>query len=244
MFEKNIKNDKFDNFITVLINNEDSRNFIFDYINFGKNLKKFIDIITQKWQQICIFIFKESQFTEEKKEIYFKILFDNLILDNLLKLNIEDSLKVYIEISQKVPDNSIFNDKFKELIRKLKVKYQNIDDTYEKNPAFFEFIYKENLYKLNEKMIDKMIFIKGEPRKISEEKLKISTKPLLKIALNPLTFHEINFITLIKERGLFFLFHSPHFTKSKIRNSINSFFCQRHLFNFAFQSFILTLGSC
>lgn len=174
MFEKNIKNDKFDNFITVLINNEDSRNFIFDYINFGKNLKKFIDIITQKWQQICIFIFKESQFTEEKKEIYFKILFDNLILDNLLKLNIEDSLKVYIEISQKVPDNSIFNDKFKELIRKLKVKYQNIDDTYEKNPAFFEFIYKENLYKLNEKMIDKMIFIKGEPRKISEEKLKIS----------------------------------------------------------------------
>ncbi|PWE25835.1 YobI family P-loop NTPase, partial [Aliarcobacter skirrowii] len=45
MFEKNIKNDKFDNFITVLINNEDSRNFIFDYINFGKNLKKFIDII-------------------------------------------------------------------------------------------------------------------------------------------------------------------------------------------------------
>lgn len=174
MIENNIGDDKFYNFIAVLLNNEDSRSFIFDYINFGKNLKKFIDIITQEWLKICLYIFKESQFTVEKKEEYFKILFDNLSLDNLLKLNIQNSLKEYIEKKEQVPDNNSFNDKFTELIRKLEVKYQNIDDTYEKNPAFFEFIYKENLYKLNEKMINKMIFIKGEPRKKSEEKLKVS----------------------------------------------------------------------
>lgn len=174
MIENDIKDDKFNNFINILIKNEDNRDFIFNYINFSKYLKEFIEIISDRWAKIWFFIYKESQFTEEKKDTYFQILFDHLEIDNLMKLNIEDSLKEYIETSQKVPDNSNFNDRFKQLIKTLKVKYQNIDDTYDENPAFFEFIYEENLYKLNEKMINKIIFIKGEPRKTSEEKLKIS----------------------------------------------------------------------
>ena len=174
IIENNIKDDKFNSFISVLVNNEDSRDFIFNYINVTKNLNKFINIISDKWQRIWVFVYKESQFTEDKKDTYFRIIFDHLGIDKLIKLNIEDSLKEYIEKSQKVPDNSNFNDRFKQLIKALKIKYQNIDDTYDKNPTFFEFIYEENLYKLNEKMINKMIFIRGEPRKTSEEKLKVS----------------------------------------------------------------------
>ncbi len=30
----------------------------------------------------------------------------------------------------------------KNCIKALKIKYQNIDDTYDKNPTFFEFIYE------------------------------------------------------------------------------------------------------
>lgn len=70
MIENDIKDDKFNNFINILVKNEDNRDFIFNYINFSKYLEKFIEIISDRWAKIWFYIYKESQFTKEKRYIF------------------------------------------------------------------------------------------------------------------------------------------------------------------------------
>ncbi len=60
------------------------------------------------------------------------------------------------------------------MIIKLKVKYKYLENPIEENSDLFEFIYKNNLYEINERMVNKIVFIKGEPRKTSEKKLEVS----------------------------------------------------------------------
>lgn len=186
MIENNIRDDKFYNFIAVLLNNEDSRSFIFDYINFGKNLKKFIEIITQEWLKICLYIFKESQFTEEKKDTYFKLFFEHLSLDKLIKLNIEDSLKNYIEQSQKILEIDKPNDKFEKLIKKFNVRYKFIEN-YKKNPLTFSFIYKNNLYCMNQDMIN--IIVKSKTDILNEQLNNSNYSSIQKSELNELKLY-------------------------------------------------------
>ena len=174
MIENDIKDDKFNNFINILVKNEDNRDFIFNYINFSKYLEKFIEIISDRWAKIWFYIYKESQFTKEKKDTYFQTLLEHLNIENLMKLNIEDSLKEYIETSQKLQVKNEIKSNFEKLIIKLKVKYKYLENPIEENSDLFEFIYKNNLYEINEKMVNKIVFIKGEPRKTSEKKLEVS----------------------------------------------------------------------
>ena len=56
-----------------------------------------------------------------------------------------------------------------------------LENPVEENPTLFEFIYKNNLYQLNEKMINKILFIKGEPKETSEVKIAEPKKEVPKV---------------------------------------------------------------
>ncbi|MFW0702099.1 hypothetical protein ACN09M_03650 [Aliarcobacter butzleri] len=185
IIENNIKDDKFDNFISVLVKNEECKDFIFNYINFTNNLNEFINIITDRWVRIWFYIYKESQFTEDKKAIYFRILFDHLGI-KLINLNIEDSLKEYIETSSGLPEIDKSNDNFEKLIYKLKVKYKYIED-YKKNPLTFDFIYKNDLYCINKDMIS--IIVKSKTTISLEELNNSHYSSIQKSELNELRLY-------------------------------------------------------
>ncbi len=174
MLEHNIKDEKFEHFMINIINESNiSQEFILSFIMITQNQKAFIEEIMKKWIKIWFYIYKESNLTEEKKDKYFKIFFEVLSINDLIKLNIENSIKYFIESKQSLLFNDT-NKKFQELIKKIGVKYKYLENPVEENPTLFEFIYKNNLYQLNEKMINKIVFIKGEPKETAEEKLKIS----------------------------------------------------------------------
>lgn len=174
MLENNNADEKLNNLELNLIDeNKQSIEFILNFIAISNKQKEFINLICKKWHKIWFYIYEESDFVEEKQNEYFEILLDNLKVEGLIKLNVENSLQEFIEKSTKLYKYSSAS-KFSKLIEDLQIKYEYLENPVEENPTLFEFIYKNNLYQLNEKMINKIVFIKGEPKETSEEKLKVS----------------------------------------------------------------------
>lgn len=174
MLENNNTEESLNNLeLNLTDESKQSIEFILSFIAISNKQKELINLICKKWHKIWFYIYEESDFVEEKQNEYFEILLDNLKVESLIKLNVENSLQEFIEKSTKLY-KYLSADKFSKLIEDLQIKYEYLENPVEENPTLFEFIYKNNLYQLNEKMINKILFIKGEPKETSEEKLKIS----------------------------------------------------------------------
>lgn len=138
---------------------ETSREFIFQYLNSQKNLMKFIEGLIRYYPSILKYIILNSEFSEENKEKYFYILLDNLEVENILKLNVENTLKNYIELQTEfyhIP-NEAFCRKLEEIIENLNIKFKLFKEHREKITPF-KFIYENSYYELNEKMINYIVY--------------------------------------------------------------------------------------
>ncbi|WP_424686209.1 MAG: hypothetical protein ACNI3H_14820 [Halarcobacter ebronensis] len=139
---------------------EVSIEFIFQYINTQTNLMKFINGLVRYFPSIWKHIVSNSEFSEENKEKYFYILLDNLEVENILKLNVDNTLKSYIELQTEfyhIP-NEDFCKKLESVIKSLKIKFKFFKENKKKITPF-KFIYENNYYELNEKMINYIIYV-------------------------------------------------------------------------------------
>lgn len=136
-----------------------SIDFIFQYINTQKSLMKFINGLVRLYPSIWKYIILNSEFSEENKEKYFYILLDNLEVENILKLNIDNTLKSYIESQTEFYDipNEEFCKKLESVIKSLKIKFKLFKEHREKITPF-KFIYENSYYELNEKMINYIVY--------------------------------------------------------------------------------------
>lgn len=171
MLKHDNTSDRYRNFVSNLTDcSDESKEFVLSFILITQEPKKFIEEIAQRWKKIWLYISREAQLTEDKKDEYFKIFFENLSVENLKLLNIEDSMKDYLESKQQLSKlSSTDNKKFQELMKKLNVEYKNIENPND-NPLLFNFIYENYLYERNEQMINKVILFKDSS--YLEEKLK------------------------------------------------------------------------
>ncbi|WP_148552133.1 hypothetical protein [Paraclostridium bifermentans] len=142
--------------IEQLSNEEDkSKEFIDTYISLNKNTNIFINSISKKWTNIWKFIYKESNYDIDKVNEYLIKLIGSLDVEDLSNINKENLLSEYISKKEDfliMVRTKIDNKKVKELLKELQVKFNYIDiESVDKE--MIDYIYNENLYYINQKMI-------------------------------------------------------------------------------------------
>jgi len=140
--------------------NEASIEFIFSYLDTQKNINAFIQGIVKYYPSIWQYIVINN--TDEEKSKYFYMLLDNLELENILTLNVNDTLKNYMKVQTEfyhIPSEG-FNNKLKDVIKKLDIRFKLFKEHRERITPF-KFIYENNFYELNQQMIDYVIYVES-----------------------------------------------------------------------------------
>ncbi|KHG34326.1 hypothetical protein [Sulfurospirillum sp. MES] len=179
--EENFLKDKFDSLFKKLADeSEESREFVLSFVLVTVESAFFVKKIATLWKNLWFYIANESNVTQEKKEEYFKLLFQYLSVKELVTLNIDQSLKLYLQNNEKLEKyTESDNEKFQSLIESLNVKYGYIENPTD-NPPLFHFIYEKNLYAFNEKIINQVAYVKGKPEREFSEALKTAHLTTLK----------------------------------------------------------------
>lgn len=104
-----------------------------------------------KWDGFWKYI--ADNFSDDKQNEFFEVIFDALTLEIIIALNIDDSLKLFIENKTILPKyEPEKTTKYQKLLTKLNIRYRQIKNSSD-NKSFFEYIYANNLYQLNQEMI-------------------------------------------------------------------------------------------
>jgi hypothetical protein len=151
--------------------NEASIEFIFSYLDTQKNINAFIQGIAKYYPSIWQYIVNNK--TDEEKSKYFYMLLDNLELENILTLNINDTLKNYMKVQTEfyhIPSEG-FNNKLKDVIKKLDIRFKLFKEHRERITPF-KFIYENNFYELNQQMIDYIVYVESNYDSTVYESLK------------------------------------------------------------------------
>lgn len=152
---KSENNKKKENYFNQVSNGSDkSIEFIFQYIECAddKEQKLFIQQLT--WDGLWSHIYQELSIKEQNK--YFKLLFRSLELERLVELNMSE----YLSKQTMLPKDEEYNEKCKELIGKLGLEFEYVDNPSD-NPQLFTYIYENKHYIFSPKMIELMVKEKG-----------------------------------------------------------------------------------
>lgn len=133
--------------------------FIDGYLQHGKYKEYFIKTLAHKWQGLWRYIENISQYSTEKKNEYLRLLIIYADINDIVSMDKDLILSKYI--SQKSDFLSLIIEdeylpKIEEVIDNLDIRFEYLNDPTS-NQALFDFIYKNNLYIINEKMI-KLLF--------------------------------------------------------------------------------------
>lgn len=150
----------YETIIEQLSNGKDrSKEFIDGYITLNKDTSIFINTISKKWRDIWKFIYKESNYDTNKVDDYLIKLIGSLEVEDLLNINKDSLLSEYISEKEDfliITSSKIDSKKIKELLEKLSIKFKYIDiNLVEKD--IIDYIYNENLYSINQRMIKLLI---------------------------------------------------------------------------------------
>lgn len=134
--------------------NSKSIEFIFQYIEFANHEGKKLFIEQLTWDELWSYIYKEMSIKEQNK--YFKLLFNSLEVERLVELN----MSAYLLRQTVLPKDEEDNERCKELINKLNLEFEYIDNPSD-NPPLFTYIYENEHYIFSPKMIELMVKEKG-----------------------------------------------------------------------------------
>lgn len=157
-------------FLHLSNSSNESKSFIFDYIDYLPQQNSFIKEISREWNDIWNYIYQNKDFTKEHKEQYFYLFLYNLSGKEFLTLNKNDSLKIFLKDLTKIKDLvGEENEKMYFLINKLNIKFSNLYEPITNTPLF-AYIYRNKHFVLNKLMIEQIIYTKYLPKhKIEKE---------------------------------------------------------------------------
>jgi hypothetical protein len=123
--------------------------FIDGFIDYTTNIEKFMLSLCEHWIHIWDFIERKSNFTEKKKDKYFK-----LIIEYANVKDIKNSEKYCL--SRIINDKSFLTitkntDKLKEIIKVMNIKFTDLDES--SPDILLDFIYDGNYYCINPQML-------------------------------------------------------------------------------------------
>lgn len=152
-----IEGDKFFEIFSQF-NNESTRtiNFIDVYIKTGKYFDRFVQEICAFYPNFWSYIQDSDYFTDKDKDFVLRNLLLNI--DDLLFENQNKNQKFWKFISQKADFLNLINfdnENVKKLLLNLSIKFEKPLDV-SANKSLFDFICKNNLYQLNNEMIEQV----------------------------------------------------------------------------------------
>lgn len=152
-------------------NSEKSKKFIFEFIDSLPQQNNFIKEITEKWKGIWNNIYVNDEFSIEQKEIYFYSLLYNLSAQQIISLDLNNTLKQFLENLKKLKDLvGEDNDKMKIIIDKLNINFYELSEPITNIPLF-AYIYKNKHFVLNKLMIEQIVYTRLSPKHKVEKSL-------------------------------------------------------------------------
>lgn len=150
-----------------------SISFIDGFVDYSSNTELFIKTICKKWTNIWHYIESESNFSEDKKKKYFKLLIEHA--DTI------DIKKIFTNYKSTISENKDFlnisknQTKIKDVIKILDIEFKDISDSSPKE--LLEFIYSNNYYSINTTMVKNILsFNNAFNSKLFKEKNYTSIK--------------------------------------------------------------------
>nr|WP_315174117.1 hypothetical protein [uncultured Flavobacterium sp.] len=150
------------NSIITLISNENKTiiNFVDDYLNYANENNKsiFFKNLFSNNSEIWNYILSKSNFTQEIIELYLTYIFKYLDYQTIKNTDKKHKLSNYISELNNLScfENEINIDLLHKFLKDSSTEFKNL--TYdEKHRSLFEFIYNNNIYEINEKMIELFI---------------------------------------------------------------------------------------
>lgn len=140
---------------------ERTNNFIENYLLSGKYISEFVKYICISFHGFWDLIEALSLSIDDKDFVLKKILL-NVDFEDVIKLN--ENKKLYNYISNKADFLNLINEKsenVENILKQLEIKFKFPLDC-NVNEDLFDFIYKNNLYEINEKMIEHVVIEKTE----------------------------------------------------------------------------------
>lgn len=140
---------------------DESSDFIFRYIEFvnSENMLGFMKLLPRTF---WLLVMHRTEFTEEKIQSYFKLLLNNLNIDDIIAFNVDDCLSKYIEEYNcllQLTDNE--NIVLIKLVQQLGLIFEKLH-RHETNSKLFDYIYSNGLYHLNQENIENIIAYHGK----------------------------------------------------------------------------------
>jgi len=142
--------------------------FVFQYVEYATDEEKKLFIKQLTWDGLWSYIYKELSIKEQNK--YFKLLFNGLEVERLVELDISSYLSKQTVLPKYTEED---NKKCQELISKLNIEFEYIKNP-SKNPPLFTYIYENEHYAFNPKIVELIVKEKGnvESSKIDELQYK------------------------------------------------------------------------
>lgn len=154
---------------------ETSLGFIRSYFDITKHKGEFVKMLAKHWNGFWVYIDKDSGFSDSQKNMYLLSILQFTDMEDINKLNEDLLLQKYISEKKDFIKivSAIDNKIIQELLSSLNIKFTCLSG-FKSNPEVSQYIYENNHYLLNEKMINKIIKYKTSLSKDNKAKLKTS----------------------------------------------------------------------
>ncbi len=129
-----------------------SISFIDGFLDNGLHIDLFITEICKFWTTFWDFIVLESGYSNEKKDKYLKLLVENLGINEIKMQNTNRNIVDYLQHKKNFLNVFDNEPKIQTVLKDLNVNFENLEVQQSTN-RLLDFIYENNLYKINKEMI-------------------------------------------------------------------------------------------
>ena len=131
---------------------EISIEFIYNYYDSSENLLNFIEILSEKWNNIWNFIGNDKIISESNKENFFKSIIEYSDIKSISSISNKSNLTSLILSNPSFLSITENHTKLKNIIKELNLKFKQIDFKNSK-VEMLDYIYENNYYEINAEMI-------------------------------------------------------------------------------------------
>lgn len=140
--------------------------FINGFIERTENLNLFIKTLCNYWIGIWGYYVNDVAYSDEQLNEILRYIIEHADIESIIKIEKQSNLKNYLTKDPEILNITSNNDKLINIISDLELKFIDLD--FESSPEnILEFIYENNHYEINEKMVSEIIKKYGEFEQVS-----------------------------------------------------------------------------
>src|SRR5690606_27208290 len=185
--------DKYDSIIRLLSNEkEKSIQFINEYIkNEDRPIEIFIKKLVKNWNGFIDYVFLKENYDRDTENKYLELIIRFSEVETIINnqntatlKNVIDNTPYFLSLIKNTDDSNYFR-KVSQLLKKLNIKFEKLDNPTEETEKMFDYVYSHNHYEINEENISLMMREYGNDT--PDRQLKLSNYSIiLSLSFEPL----------------------------------------------------------